>query len=130
MCNDNTTSSDSTSCYCIEYCSSHNDIPRRKHPNRKTFTAGDRFKWSRYQTNRNQESRYEYGYPYWSDIDAFKKAWEIWGDQRQYYKIYCKWVGEPPRFNLKLIQQRRYEQGLKKGIKLPRWTLRSKNSFV
>ena len=34
------------------------------------------------------------------------------------------------RFNVKLAFYRYYELGLQKGIKLPRWTLRSKNSFV
>jgi hypothetical protein len=32
--------------------------------------------------------------------------------------------------NFKLIIQRKRESELQKGIKLPRWTLRSKNSFV
>jgi hypothetical protein len=33
-------------------------------------------------------------------------------------------------FNVKLAFYRYYELGLLQGIKLPRWTLRSKNSFV
>jgi hypothetical protein len=33
-------------------------------------------------------------------------------------------------FNVKLAFYRYYELGLQKGIRLPRWTLRSKNSFV
>lgn len=33
-------------------------------------------------------------------------------------------------FNVKLSFYRFYEMGLQKGIQLPKWTLRSKNSFV
>jgi hypothetical protein len=63
-----------------------------------------------------------------------------WTVMEDYHFVLCE-KPRRPRFsylmwllysykNFKLIQQRRYEQGLKKGIKLPRWTLRSKNSFV
>jgi len=113
----------------ISYCSSHNDAPRRKHPNRKTFVAGDRLKWTRYAFTSLSYSREEYGYPRWMD-DHYKEFIQLWGEPHTYYQTFRKWAGEPPRFNLKLLQRKRYELGLKKGIRLPKWLQRSKNSFV
>jgi hypothetical protein len=120
-------STDSPFYYCIEYCSSHINKPRRKHPNRKTFVAGNRWKWSRYSTS---QIRDEFGYPLWSDYENYKRIVSLYGSPREYGKIYRKYAGEPPRFNLKWIRYRQYEKGLQKGIKLSFRLLRSKNSWV
>jgi hypothetical protein len=50
---------------CFEKCDSLDRI-KQKHPNHKTFVAGNRWKWSRYSTSQIRE---EFGYPLWSDYE-------------------------------------------------------------
>lgn len=114
--------------YQISYTCSHSDLPRRKHPNRKTFTAGHRMKWTRYPTD--GISRDEYGFPSWYDRESYLNALNIWGEPKRYYETYRKWSGEPPRFNLKLLLRVFFELRLQKGIQLKFRLYRSKNSWV
>lgn len=114
--------------YEISYYSSHSDLPRRKHLNRKAFTAGDRWKWTRYLTE--GISRYEYGFPSTYDYNLYCQAIQLYGNPHYYYQTYRKWSGEPPRFNLKLILRQPFESKLNKGIQLRFRLLRSKNSWV
>lgn len=114
--------------YEISYACSHSDLPRRKHLNRKTFTAGDRWKWSRYS---NIETRREYGFPMcYDDPEYYQFYLHLYSEINYYGKTYRKWSGEPPRFNLKLILRRPFESKLNKGIQLRFRLLRSKNSWV
>lgn len=110
-------------------CSSYIDKPHRRHLNRKTFVAGDRFKWTRYNYGTSY-SREEYGFPHWSNRDEYLKAIAIWGSPKDYYKTYRKWSGEPPRFNLKLLLRVFFESRLSQGIQLKFRLYRSKNSWV
>lgn len=109
---------------------------KRKHVNRKTFVAGDRFKWSRYS---NDHTRMEYGYPSgcWYDTeskDRYDFLVSLYGDPQYYGKTYRKYRGEPPRFNERLLRTLfalSWQFNLTKQSNYhTRWLKRSKNSWV
>ena len=106
---------------------SNAQITHRKHINKKTFVAGDRFKWSRYS---NDHTRHEYGWPSYDEYQRVLLYRELFGTQQLYGKTYRKYTGEPPRFNLNLLLKQKQESEIDQGISLPKWLLRSKNSFV
>lgn len=107
----------------------YSDHPHRKHYNRKTFVAGHRMKWTKYDFNQSI-SRTEYGFPSWYYREEYLEAIRIWGSPNEYVETYRKWTGEPPRFNLKYLLRKRYESFLDQGIKLKFRMLRFKDGFV